>query len=69
MTNEERINRILEIETKELPELDKSIKGMLSVEQSRKLGPQEQRGYESLLNLQKELLEELKKLKEELKNL
>ena len=65
MTDEERKNRILEIETKELPELDNSIKGMLSVEQSRKLGPQEQRGYESLLNLQKERQEELKKLKEE----
>jgi hypothetical protein len=64
MTDEERKNRILEIETKELPELNYSIKGMLSVEQSRKLGPQEQRGYESLLNLQMELQEELKKLKE-----
>ncbi|MCI0472832.1 MAG: hypothetical protein L0Y76_04530 [Ignavibacteria bacterium] len=66
MTEEERKNRILDIETKELPELENSIKGMLAVEQTRKLGPQEQRGYESLLNLQKELLKELKKLKEEL---
>ncbi|MCI0472087.1 MAG: hypothetical protein L0Y76_00715 [Ignavibacteria bacterium] len=65
MTDEERKNRILVIETKELPELENSIKGMLSVEQSRKLGSQEQRGYESLLNLQSELQEELKKLQKE----
>jgi uncharacterized sporulation protein YeaH/YhbH (DUF444 family) len=64
MTDEERKKRILVIETKELPELKKSMDSMLAKEDVKEFGPQEQRGFETLMNLQRELQEELKRLKE-----